>query len=201
MRKLFLLRNNGEVCVIKHIEGNQYMSEYKRLSRERIHQGQIINVYTDTMQLPDGRTAEWDFIGHKGAAAIVPVDNDGRIIMVRQYRNAVEKNTLEIPAGGLNPGEDMKTCATRELEEETGFRSDKVEHLIDLYTTVAFCNEKIGIYYTKDLIPSKQNLDEDEYVTIEKYSLEELVQFIFTGVIEDAKTISAILAYKTKMGL
>lgn len=177
------------------------MNEYKRIKRAPIYNGHIIDVYNDTMLLPDGRTADWDFIGHKGAAAIVPVDKDGKIIMVRQYRNAIEKNTLEIPAGGLNPGEDMKTCATRELEEETGFRSEKVEHLIDLYTSVAFCNEKIGIYYTNDLIPSKQNLDDDEYVTIERYSLEELVRFIFEGVIEDAKTISAILAYKTKMGL
>lgn len=177
------------------------MNEYKRINRVRIHEGQIVNMYRDTMLLPNDRTAEWDFIEHKGAAAIVPVDKDGKIIMVRQYRNAIEKNTLEIPAGGLNPGEDMKTCATRELEEETGFRSEKIEHLIDLYTTVAFCNEKIGIYYTNDLIPSKQNLDEDEYVTIEKYTLDELVQFIFDGIIEDAKTISAILAYKTKMGL
>ena len=177
------------------------MNEYKRIKRTPIYNGHIIDVFNDTMLLPDGRTAEWDFIGHKGAAAIVPVDKDGKIIMVRQYRNAIEKNTLEIPAGGLNPGEDMKTCATRELEEETGFRSEKVEHLIDLYTSVAFCNEKIGIYYTNDLIPSKQNLDEDEYVTIERYTLEELVRFIFEGVIEDSKTISAILAYKTKMGL
>ncbi len=121
--------------------------------------------------------------------------------MVRQYRNAIEKYSLEIPAGGLNEGEDMKACAVRELEEETGFRSDKVLHLIDLYTTVAFCNEKIGIYYAADLIPSRQNLDEDEFVTIEKYSVEELVQLIFNGTIDDAKTISAILAYKTKMSL
>lgn len=177
------------------------MEDYKRIKRELIHKGHIIDVYCDTMLLPDGRTADWDFIQHKGAAAIVPVDGDGRIIMVRQYRNAVERYTLEIPAGGLNPGEDMKTCATRELEEETGFRSDQVEHLIDLYTTVAFCNEKIGIYYTRDLIPSKQNLDEDEYVTIEKYTLDELVQFIFDGVIEDAKTISAIMSYKAKFKL
>ncbi len=176
-------------------------NEYKRLKRTPVHKGHIIDVYADTIQLPSGNTAEWDFISHKGAAAIVPVDKDGKIIMVRQYRNAIEKYSLEIPAGGLNRGEDMKTCAARELEEETGFRSDKVEHLIDLYTTVAFCNEKIGIYYTRDLIPSKQNLDEDEVVTIEKYTVDELVQFIFNGIIDDAKTISGILAYKTKIGL
>lgn len=177
------------------------MSEYKRVKRELVHKGVIIDVYTDHMEIANGHTAKWDFIGHKGAAAIVPVDSDGKIIMVRQYRNAIEKNTLEIPAGGLNPDEDMKTCATRELEEETGYRSEKVEHLIDLYTTVAFCNEKIGIYYTNELIPSKQNLDEDEYVSIERYTLEELVNMIFQGDIVDGKTISAILAYKTKMGL
>ncbi|BCJ95321.1 ADP-ribose pyrophosphatase [Anaerocolumna cellulosilytica] len=175
--------------------------EYKRLKRVPVHKGHIIDVYTDTMSLPNGKTADWDYIHHKGAAAIVPVDAEGKIIMVRQYRNAVEKYTLEIPAGGLNPGEDMKSCAARELEEETGYRSDKVEHLFDLYTTVAFCNEKIGIFYTKDLIPTRQNLDEDEFVTIERYSLAELVQFIFDGTIEDAKTIAAILAYKTKVGL
>lgn len=177
------------------------MSEFKRLKREKVQHGHIINMYTDTMQLPNGKEVEWDFIEHKGAAAIIPVDKDGNIIMVRQYRNAIEKYSLEIPAGGLNPGEDMKTCAERELEEETGYFTKKAEHLIDLYTTVAFCNEKIGIYYTNDLIPTKQNLDEDEFVNIEKYSLDQLVQFIFDGVIDDAKTIAGLLAYKTKLGL
>ncbi|WFR60014.1 NUDIX hydrolase [Anaerocolumna sp. AGMB13025] len=177
------------------------MSEYKRINRSLVHKGHIIDLYTDTMGLPNGKTADWDFISHKGAAAIIPVDKDGKIIMVRQYRNAIEKYSLEIPAGGLNKNEDMRTCAARELEEETGYRSEKIEHLLDLYTTVAFCNEKIGIYYTSDLIPSKQNLDEDEFVTIERYSLEELVQMILNGTIDDAKTISALLAFKTKMGL
>lgn len=177
------------------------MNEFKRLKRELVQKGHILNYYFDTIQLPDNRVVQWDFIGHKGAAAIVPVDNDGKIILVRQYRSAVDKYTLEIPAGGLNPGEDMKTCAARELEEETGYRSDKVFHLVDLYSAVAFSNEKIGIYYATDLISTKQNLDEDEFVTIETYSLEQLVQFIFDGVIEDSKTISAILAYKTKMEL
>lgn len=177
------------------------MGEFKRLKRELIHKGAIVDFYTDHIQIPNGNVAKWDFINHKGAAAIVPVDQDGKIIMVRQYRNAVEEYTLEIPAGGLNAGEDMRTCAIRELEEETGFRSNNVEHLIDLYTTVAFCNEKIGIYYATNLIPSKQNLDEDEYVVIERYSIVELEKLIFDGTIKDGKTISAILAYKTKMRL
>lgn len=177
------------------------MSDYQRLKRIPVHKGHIIDVYTDIIKLPSGKEAEWDYIHHKGAAAIVPVDEDGKIIMVRQYRNAIEKYSLEIPAGGLNPGEDMKACAARELEEETGYSSSNIEHLFDLYTTVAFCNEKIGIFYTKELTKTKQNLDEDEFVSIERYTLDQLVQFIFDGVIDDAKTISAILAYKTKLGL
>lgn len=177
------------------------MSDYKRVKRELEHEGIIINCYSDYMELPNGKQAKWDFIGHKGAAAMVAVDSEGKLLMVRQYRNALERYTLEIPAGGLDVGEDRKTCAIRELEEETGYRTVQAEHLIDIYTTVAFCDEKIGIYYTNQLLPSKQHLDEDEFVHVERYSLQELLDMIFEGKIEDSKTISAILAYKTKLGL
>lgn len=176
------------------------MSDYKRVKRELRYSGKIIDFYSDYIELPNKKVVEWDFIKHKGAAAIVPVDKSGNIIMVRQYRNAVERTTLEIPAGGVNTGEDMKTCASRELEEETGYVPKNVEHLIDMYTTVAFCNEKIGIYYATELEKSTQNLDEDEFVNVEKYSVDELVQMILDGVIQDAKTITAIFAYKAKTG-
>lgn len=177
------------------------MEEYKRINRRLEHKGKIVDFYTDTMQLPNGRTAEWDYIHHKGAAAIVPVAENGDIIMVRQYRNAPGRYTLEIPAGGLNENEDRKLAAARELEEETGYKAGKVEHLIDLYTTVAFCNELISIYYTTELTPSKQHMDEDEFVDVERHSLNDLVEMILNGTIQDAKTIAAILAYKSKMNL
>ena len=172
------------------------MAEYERIGRKLIHKGKIVDFYEDTMKLPDGRTAEWDFLMHKGAAAIVPVDEDGKIVMVRQYRNACERYTLEIPAGGLNPEEDRMVAAARELEEETGYKAENVKHLLDLYTTVAFCNELISIYYTEEIYPSKQHLDEDEFVEVERHSVEDLVQMILNGTIQDAKTIAAILAYK-----
>ncbi|MFA9463693.1 MAG: NUDIX hydrolase [Velocimicrobium sp.] len=172
------------------------MDKIQRLERKLIHKGVIVDFYEDSMKIPNGNVVKWDFIKHKGAAAIVAVDEDGKLLMVRQYRGAIEKNTLEIPAGGLNVGEDYKTCAIRELEEETGYKTIDALPLIELFTTVAFCNEKIGIYYTEHLIPSKQNLDEDEFVTIERYSLNELIDMILNGTIEDAKTISAILTYK-----
>lgn len=171
------------------------MSEYKRLHRTLVHQGKITTTYTDRMLLPNGREADWDFIGHHGAAAMVAENEEGKILMVTQYRNALERYTLEIPAGGINPEESMMDAAVREVEEETGYQVENAEHLVDIYTTVAFCNEKIGIYYGKATKKKKQQLDEDEFVEVKAYELTELLEMIQTGKIQDSKTISGILAY------
>lgn len=172
--------------------------EFKRLNRELVYKGSIIDYYKDTIQVPNGNIVKWDFIGHHGAAAVVPVTNEGKILMVRQYRNALDRYTLEIPAGGLNGEEPTDVAAMRELEEETGYRTDKVVWLITIRTTVAFCNEKIDIYVAEHLIPSKQNLDEDEFIHVEAYDMQELEQMIYQGTIQDSKTISALFAYKNK---
>lgn len=180
----------------------KFMSEQiKRIKRELKFKGKILDFYQDTMEINGDHTVVWDFISHKGAAAVVPVTEDGKILMVRQYRNALERYTLEIPAGALDEVEEPGiTCASRELEEETGFRSENLEWLITLRTTIAFCNEKIEVFVAKNLIPSKQNLDEDEFIDLKAYTMEELKEKIFSGEIEDAKTISALLAYDTKYG-
>jgi len=116
--------------------------------------------------------------------------------MVKQYRLALERYTLEIPAGGLkSPTEPTKEAAARELEEETGYKAKQLTMLVSIYTTVAFCNEKIDIYLATDLQKSSQNLDEDEYIDVQAMELSELVQMIFDGKIQDSKTVSAILAY------
>ena len=173
--------------------------EFKRLARDLVYHGSIIDYYKDTVQVPNGNVVKWDFIGHKGAAAVVPVREDGKILMVRQYRNALDRETLEIPAGGLN-GEDEKTkdAAARELEEETGYRSQDLEFLITIRTTVAFTNEKIDIYVAKNLIKSQQHLDEDEFIRVEAFTTEELLNMIFNGTIQDSKTICAIMTYVRK---
>lgn len=175
--------------------------EVRRVDRTLIHKGAIIEYYVDTMEFPGGSQAKWDFIKHNGAAAAVPVREDGKILMVRQYRNALERYTLEIPAGGLNPGEGTDVAAARELEEETGYSSDNLELLPSLRTTVAFCNEKIDIYVAKNLVKTHQHLDEDEFLNVEAYSLEELEKKIFRQEIEDSKTIAALMAYKVKYGI
>ena len=175
------------------------MDNYERISRELIHKGAIIDYYQDTMKIPNGNTAKWDFIKHKGAAAVVAVKEDGRLLMVRQYRNALERETLEIPAGGLNgPEEPTDLAAARELEEETGYTAGKMELLISLYTTVAFCNEKIDVYVATDLKRSRQHLDDDEFLDVESHEIEELIRLIYDCKIQDGKTISALLAYYNK---
>ena len=173
--------------------------EIKRVKRELKFKGKIIDFYQDTMEINGDHTVIWDFIKHKGAAAVVPVTDEGKILMVRQYRNALERYTLEIPAGALDTADEPEiTCASRELEEETGYRSENLDWLINLRTTVAFCNEKIEVFVAKNLIPSKQHLDEDEFIDLGAYTMEELKEKIYSGEIEDAKTVSALLAYEVK---
>ncbi len=171
----------------------------KRINRELKYEGSIVKVYMDEVELPDGKIAKWDFINHDGAAAVVPVTDDGKILMVKQYRNALDRYTLEIPAGKLDDKlEETKVCAARELEEETGYKAGKLEFLITLRTWVAFTNEKIGVYVATDLTPTKQHLDEDEFIDVKAYELEELKEMIFRGELQDTKSISAILAYDVK---
>ncbi len=171
----------------------------ERIKREHVYKGVIVDFYKDTMELPDKRTEYFDFIEHKGAAAVVPVLEDGRILMVKQYRNAIDAYTLEIPAGGRN-GVDEPTidCAYRELEEETGYKADKkdISFLLTMYTTVAFCNEKIDIYLAKNLYKTKQHLDDDEYIDVKSYSIAELTDMIREGKIVDGKTIAALMTYR-----
>lgn len=171
----------------------------KRIDRELKYEGSIVKVYMDEIELPYGKIAKWDFINHDGAAAVVPVTEDGKILMVKQYRNALDRYTLEIPAGKLDDKlEETKVCAARELEEETGYKAGKLELLITLRTWVAFTNEKIDVYVATDLTPTKQHLDEDEFIDVKAYELEELKEMIFHGELQDAKSISSILAYDVK---
>ena len=174
----------------------------ERIGRTLIHNGAIVDIYQDRMVLPDGSEENFDFIKHKGAAAVIPVMDDGRIIMVRQYRNAIDSYTLEIPAGGLDGADEpTKVAAHRELEEETGYYAnmEDVEFLLTLYTTVAFCNEKIDIYVARNLTKTKQHLDDDEFIDVEKFTIDELADMVLDGKIVDAKTIAAIMTYKQIM--
>ena len=174
------------------------MEKFERINREIMYDGVKLNFCRDTLLTPDGRKIYFDHIEHPGAAAVLPVTDEGKIVMVSQYRNAVERVTLEIPAGGREPGEDLYEVAKRELEEETGFKSDNLEYLMSVNTEIAFCDEVIEVYVAKDLKPSHQNLDEDEFVDVSFWNLDELIEKIYAGQIKDSKTSAALLAYKVK---
>jgi len=164
-----------------------------------MYHGVVVDFYKDTMKMPNGHEVAWDLISHKGAAAVVAVKDDGTLFMVTQYRNPLERMTLELPAGGLNSREEPpEVSALRELEEETGHIAGKMEHLMDIYTTVAFCDEKISLYVATDLKPSRQNLDEDEFLDVVSYPVEDLIQMIYDGKIQDSKTICGLMAYYNK---
>jgi ADP-ribose pyrophosphatase len=174
---------------------------FERLDRELVYRGHIVDFYEDTIKVPNGNVVKWDFIRHKGAAAVVPVLDDGRILMVKQYRNALDRETLEIPAGGLNGADEpFLDCSHRELEEETGYCCEKsdMEFLISIRSTVAFCNEQIDVFVAKNLKKTQQNLDEDEFINVYPYEPEQLAQMIYRGEIQDAKTIASIMAYINK---
>lgn len=188
--------------VFLNLEGErEKMDEkIKRLNRELKFQGTILDFYQDTMLIDHKNEATWDYVAHRhnGGAAIVPVMEDGKILMTSQYRNAVDRISLEVPAGAFEADEKGIVCASRELEEETGYRSENVEYLCTLHSLVAFCNEKIEVYVAHDLIPTQQNLDEDEFIDLKAYTMDELKDMIFKGEITDAKTVSALMAYAVK---
>lgn len=174
------------------------MEPVKRLKRELRAQGTVISLYKDTVEV-NGNIAEWDYIHHDGAAAVVAVNEDGKLLMVRQYRNALDRFTLELPAGKLDdPKEPTLDCAKRELEEETGYYTEDFEYLLTVNTTVAFCNEKIDLYLARSLKKTQQHLDPDEEINVELWDVEDLKQLIYQGKITDGKTVAGIMTYASK---
>lgn len=175
----------------------------RRLKRELAYEGTVLKVYRDYVEA-NGHQAVWDYIHHDGAAAVLPITNEGRILMVRQYRNALDRVTLELPAGKVDsPEEEKRICAYRELEEETGRRAESpedLEFLIRVNTTVAFCNEEIDIFIARNLEKTAQHTDEDEVIEAEEWKLEDLLDLIYRGEIRDGKTVAGICAYAAKFG-
>ena len=180
------------------------MGEIVREKRELAYEGAIVKVYKDHL-LIDGKKAVWDYIQHNGAAAVVPVLENGKILLVRQYRNALDRYTLELPAGKVDSkDEPRRICAFRELEEETGYKvgsPEELEFLIMIDTMVAFGDEEIDIFVARNLSKGEQHLDEDERIDIEEWEMDDLVELIYKGELKDSKTVAAILAYKNKYGV
>jgi ADP-ribose pyrophosphatase len=171
---------------------------YNLLSSEIVFRGKVFNVKVDEIQYDSGNKGRREIVIHPGGAVVVPLKNDGKIIMVNQFRYPFQKNILELPAGKLDVGEDPYVCAARELEEETGYKTNSLEKLGAIYTTPGFCSEILHIYIAKNLIPGKHNREEGEHgMEVVELALNEIEKKIKNGDITDGKTICGIyLAYQ-----
>ncbi|QBG72975.1 NUDIX hydrolase [Staphylococcus pseudintermedius] len=165
--------------------------EEKTISKESIYKGKIIEVEKHKVSLPNNETAYREVVKHNGAVAICALTPDQQVILVKQYRKALEQELLEIPAGKLEPGEDRESAAMRELEEETGYKAKKLTLIGEVYGTPGFSNEKISVYFADNLVEGKVNLDEDEFVEKVLYSLDDVKKAVEARTIEDAKTFVA----------
>ncbi len=169
-------------------------------SRERIFDGKILHVEQWQVRCPNGQTAPREIVLHNGAAAVVPVFPDGTTILVRQHRVAIDKITLEVPAGKLDSAdEDPLDCAYRELREETGLTADTMTHMTTIVTTPGFCTEKIALYLATGLTEGQMHLDADEFLNLVRLPLSEAVAMVRSGQIQDSKTICALLLAESHM--
>jgi len=157
-----------------------------------VFKGKIIQLNQEEIILPNGQPACFEIVRHPGATAIVPLKENGEVILIRQYRYAVDDYLLEIPAGTLNPGEDPMACAVRELEEEIGYKASRWQELLPIFTAPGFCDEEIHLYLAQGLSETKQNLDEDEIIERVEMPFSEAIARILDGTIRDAKSIAGL---------
>ncbi|MFF2176784.1 NUDIX domain-containing protein [Lysinibacillus sp. NPDC058147] len=169
--------------------------EEKTTKTTSIYDGKIVKLQVDDVTLPNGNVAKREIIKHPGAVAVIAVTDEGKLVLVEQYRKALERSIIEIPAGKLEPGEEPIVTARRELEEETGYGAQSLTYLQAFATSPGFADEIIHLFVAKDLykIENKADLDEDEFVELLEVSLEEAGQMVADERIFDAKTAFAVL--------
>lgn len=172
--------------------------EEKTIASQTLYEGKIVTLKVDDVVLPDGQQAKREIISHPGAVAMMAVTNEDRLVLVRQFRKALEKTILEIPAGKIEANEDPTVSAKRELAEETGYVAEHVKPLFTFYTSPGFANERLHLFWAENLHAGKMDLDQDEFVELVEYSLEDCLDAIERGEICDAKTVLAVQLWQQK---
>jgi len=163
------------------------------IASEVIYRGRIVSLRADDVELPDGRTARREIVEHADVVAVVPMAADGRLVLVRQYRLAARSELLEVPAGGVDEGEEAEAAAQRELQEETGYRAGRLQRLTGFFVSPGYCTEFIHVFLAEDLRESALSGDEDEDIELEHVTFAEALRLIETGEIRDGKSIIGIL--------
>ena len=171
----------------------------KQVETNTVYKGLIVNVRRDIAELQNGNRAGREVVEHPGGVGIVAINNDSKVLMVRQYRYPMEEELLEIPAGKLDGGEDPFKCAERELSEETGYTARKWIDLGEIYPSPGFCRETLYLFLALDLYPGEMHLDENELLSVEEFDIDELIEKIMGNELKDAKSIIGIM--KTKFYL
>lgn len=172
----------------------------KTLSSKTIYDGRIFKVRLDTVLLPDGTKGTREIVEHAGAAAALPVTEDGRLLFVRQFRQACGEVTLEIPAGKLSAGEDPLSCMRRELAEETGFEPGRLTHMLDFWPAVGYSSELISLFLAEELRAVESRPDDDEFIETVLVRPEDALEMALDGRIRDSKTLIAVLLYMRGRG-
>jgi len=162
--------------------------------RRQIYRGRVVTLNLETVTLPNGATIELEVVRHQGAAAAVPLTDDGNVLLIRQYRHAAGGYIYEIPAGKIDPGEDPLACAAREVEEEIGRRASSIVPMLSFYTTPGFTDEVIYLFLATGLTPGTQSLEHDEVLDVVEMPLEQAMRHIADGTIRDAKTVIGLQA-------
>ena len=172
----------------------------RAVARRDVYDGRVVQLHVDEVELANGKRTTREVIEHADAVVVLPIDQSGRALLVRQYRYPIGKDLLEAPAGGIDPGEDPDEAAQRELQEEIGYRAGRLDGLGGFWTAPGFCTEYMYAYLARDLSESSLAPDEDEDITVEQHSLDSIRTLIRDGRIVDAKTIAAFWMALDRLG-
>jgi ADP-ribose pyrophosphatase len=171
------------------------LAEEKTLSSKLIYEGRAVRLRVDTVRIPDGRETTREIVEHGDCVAIIALDDKDNVLLVSQFRKPVEKELLEVPAGGIEPGEKMEDCVRREMREETGFLPKKVERLGGFYSSPGYCTEYLHLFLATDLVPNPLQAEDSESIRLVRVPLSEVLGLINSGSICDAKSIAALLLF------
>jgi ADP-ribose pyrophosphatase len=171
------------------------LAEEETLSSRSVYQGRAVRLRVDTVKTSGGRETTREIVEHSDCIAVIAVDADGRVLLVKQFRKAVEKELLEIPAGGIDPGESPEDAVSREMREETGYLPRRVERLGGFYSAPGYSTEYLYLYLATDLTPSRLFAEDTEAISLVRLSPEQIPELISSGAICDAKSIAGLLTY------